>query len=204
MNGTASLARDGGGMVGDAHPTAEPMCFSLAALLGDLQPHAELDLRTLAYHLQQSDATAADGYCHASINEARSALEALVVGIVQVVLKDAGEADSPLRDRAQNGTAFRTYWRCLQEAGFLDADENEMLQFVYSVASVKGSHQGVTDEAWTRLARRIVFAAVQYVTQRYTGWKRNGRSTAPPAGEQPKSTRQSWLPRALGSILHMR
>ncbi len=39
----------------------QPPCFSLAALIGDLRPHPELDLDTLAYHLTQSDATAAEG-----------------------------------------------------------------------------------------------------------------------------------------------
>lgn len=161
----------------------EAPCFSLAALLGDLRHHPELDLDTLGYHLRQSDATAADGYCHAAINEARSFLEALVVSIVHAVRRDAaaGEADSALRDRSQNGTAFRTYRRYLLEGGFIDADENELLQYVYSVASAKGSHHGVTDEAWTRLARRIVFSTGQYLLQRYAAWEHTPRPAAVPS-----------------------
>jgi len=182
--------------VGDA---PKPPCFSLAALLRDLWAHPELDLRTLAYHLRQSDATAADGYCHAAINEARSFLEALVVSIVHAVRRDAEErdADSALRDRSQNGTAFRTYRRYLLEAGFTDPDENDLLQYVYSVASAKGSHHGVTDEAWTRLARRIVFAAGQYLLQRYAAWKHNGWPVAPPPGRQPPPSRRRWLGRVV-------
>ncbi len=187
--------------VGESVP--EPLCFSLAALLDDLRVHPELDQRTLAYHLQQSDATAADGYCHAAINEARSFLEALVVSIVQAVRQEAAERDveSPLRDRSQNGTAFRTYRRYLLESGFIDADENDLLQYVYSVASAKGSHHGVTDEAWTRLARRIVFAAGQYLVQRYGGWKRSGRDVAALAGGEPVPARRRWVSRAIRALL---
>jgi len=182
--------------------SGQPPCFSLAALLGDLGRHPELDLDTLAYHLRQSDATPADGYCHAAINEARSFLEALVVSIVHAVRRDAalGDSDSALRDRSQNGTAFRTYRRYLLESGFIDADENDLLQYVYSVASAKGSHHGVTDEAWARLARRMVFTTGQYVMQRYAGWRHNGRPTAPPE-RQPASPRRRWLPRAIRRLI---
>jgi len=187
----------------DGDDAPEPACFSLAALLRDLRPHAELDLRTLTYHLRQCDATAADGYCHAAINEARSFLEALIVNIVHAAQRDAARAGAGEngRDRSQNGTAFRTYRRYLLETGFIDADENDLLQYVYSVASAKGGHHGVTDEAWTRLARRIVFATGQYLLQRYAAWKHNSRPvTPPPKGSAPPSRRR-WLPRAIRTLI---
>jgi len=205
--GNGSLALRARTESGPAHAdnVPEPPCFALAALLGDLRQHPELDLDTLAYHLRESDATAADGYCHAAINEARSFLEALLVSIVHAVRRDAAlrDSDSALRDRSQNGTAFRTYRRYLLEAGFIDADENELLQYVYSVASAKGSHHGVTDEAWTRLARRMVFTTGQYVMQRYAAWRHNGRPTAPPE-RQPASPRRRWLPRAIRGLIRSR
>ena len=40
------------------------------------------------------------------------------------------------------------------------------------MASAKGSHHGITDATWTYLARRIVFAASQYMLQRYAARKR--------------------------------
>jgi hypothetical protein len=177
--------------------------FALGALLDDLRLHPELDLDTLAYHIRQSDATAADGYCHAAINEARSFLEALIVNIVHTVRRDAdGTPDSALRDRSQNGTAFRTYRRYLLEAGFIDGDENELLQYVYSVASAKGSHHGVTDETWCRLARRMVFAAGQYVIQRYAKWEDDGRAGASVA--QPGRAghpRDGWVGRVIRALI---
>jgi hypothetical protein len=73
-------------------------------------------------------------------------------------------------------------------------------EFIDSVASAKGSHHGVTDEAWTRLARRMVFTTAQYVMQRYGAWRHNGRPTAPPERE-PVSPRRRWLPRAIRRLI---
>jgi len=200
-----SIHRSGAGAVeksrgGDG---PEPPCFALAALLDDLRPHGELDQRTLAYHLRQCDATAADGYCHAAINEARSFLEALVVNMVVAMQRDAAAAQAGKngRDRSQRGTAFRTHRRYLLDAGFLDTEENELLQWVYSVASAKGSHHGVTDEAWTRLARRIVLATGQHLLQRYAAWKHNGRPVVSrPKRPSPPSLRH-WLPRGIMRLI---
>lgn len=175
----------------------EPPCFSLGALLGELRRHPELDLDTLDYHLTQSDATAAEGYWHAAINEARSFLEALLVSILHAVRTD--QPEKPSGNGAPNGTPFRCYRRRLMEAGFIDADENELLHFVYGLASAKGSHHGVTDEAWSRLARRMVFAAGQYVIEHYAVWK----SAAPAERTQaaiPRLTPES-RPRRLLSVL---
>ncbi|MGD8454577.1 MAG: hypothetical protein PVJ57_22410, partial [Phycisphaerae bacterium] len=94
-----------------------------------------------------------------------------------------------------------THRRCLLDAGFVDPDENELLQYVYSVATARGSHYGVTDDAWTHLARRIVFAAGQYFTQRYTIWKQNGRQPASPPANHPQPASRSWLPRLLATLL---
>ena len=178
----------------------------LAVLLPDLRGHPELDLKTLAYHLEQSDATAADGYCHAAINEARSFLEALIVNIFLAAQRDVvpgadGEGNGNGRDRSQNGTAFRTWRRYLCEMGFLDGEENELLQWVYGVASAKGSHHGVTDEAWTRLVRRIILATGHYLLHRYAAWKRDGRLAATPIQRRPASACRRWLRRVIRRLV---
>ncbi len=138
----------------------EPACFSLAALLVELRPYTELDQRTPAYHLQQSDATAADGYHHAAINEARSFLESLTVTIVREVRRAAeGRSETACEPPSSNTTAYRAHRRFLMESGFLDADENELVRYAYSLASAKGSHHGIADEAWACLTHRVVHAA---------------------------------------------
>ena len=193
MTRIATCAGDGDGD-GDRPVAAQP-ADALVGLMTVLQHHPELDLTTLGYHLEQSDATAADGYCHAAINEARSLLEALVVNIVRAAQENAGpaDADGNGRDRSQNGTAFRTWRRYLCEMGLVDAEENELLQWVYSVASAKGSHHGVTDEAWTRLVRRVVLATSHYLLHRYAAWKRDGRVVAAPIQRRPLSAGRRWL-----------
>ncbi len=163
----------------NAAAVPEPLCFSLAALLGDLRRHPELDLDTLTYHLTQSDATAAEGYWHAAINEARSFLEALLVSILRAVRPDAPDKSSG--NGSSNSAPFRCFRRSLLEAGFIDSDENDLLHYVYGVASAKGSHHGVTNEAWSRLARRMVFITGQYVIQHYAAWKAAAPEPAIPA-----------------------
>ncbi len=186
----AAPARDG-----DA---PEPPCFSLAALLADLRRHPELDLDTLAYHLTQSDATAAEGYWHAAINEARSFLEALVVSILHAVRPDPPEKSH--NNGSANGTPFRCYRRSLLEAGFIDAHENDLLQYVYGVASAKGSHHGVTNEAWSRLARRMVFTTGQYVIQHYEAWKSAPRALLRSPDAQPPVSHKSRWRRCLSAL----
>ncbi|UCC30210.1 MAG: hypothetical protein JSU86_18670 [Phycisphaerales bacterium] len=144
----------------------------LASLLADLTRHAELDFETIGYHAEQSDATARDGYWHAAINEARSFLEALVISISLVQRQ---ESMTRFRKGRETQSGFRLCRRYLVEIGFLDLDEELLLQHVYSVASVKGSHQGVTDEAWSRVARRLVWTAGQYLAHRYDAWKSGDR-----------------------------
>src|SRR5262249_33729532 len=104
---------------------------------------------------------------------------------VRSVGKQREKAPSPA-----NGTPFSNWRRFLLETGFLDSEENELLVYAYSLTSAKGSHHGVTDEAWARLARRIVFCATQYLLQRHETGKNNPqhKPAARPAPQQAAKT----------------
>lgn len=159
--------------------------FALTSLLTEARLHPELDLLTLSYHTQQSDATAHDGYWHASINEARSVLEALVISIVQTI-----GADDTRRPGIGGGTAFSHWRRSLVAVGFIDTYESDVLHFAFGLSSLKGSHHGVPDEHWCRLARRLVFCAADYVLDRYREWKTRAPQAAPapvPAAPPPQN-----------------
>ncbi|UCC32186.1 MAG: hypothetical protein JSU86_07865, partial [Phycisphaerales bacterium] len=171
-----------------------------------LKRHAELDFETIGYHAEQSDATARDGYWHAAINEARSFLESLLVSIA---LAQHEESMARFRKGKQSQSGFRLCRRYLAEVGFLDLDEELLLQHVYSIASTKGSHLGVADEAWSRLTRRFVWTTGRYLAHRYDAWKRSshGRATISPVESHSRRscTSSRWrdllgtLARCLGS-----
>ncbi len=168
----------------------------LADLLPRLRRHGELDLKTLAYHLQQSDATAADGYCHAAINEARSFLEALVMSIAVARQR---EPIGKFRKGKESKSGFRLGCLYLRELGFIDEEEELLLQHVYGIASAKGSHHGLTDELWCRLARRMVGTTGQYLIHRYRVWTgegcpcpSDGKSAVEPSATSEQPTNGSW------------
>lgn len=170
-----------------APPGASAPHEELASLLPELERHAELDLETIRYHLQQSDATARDGYWHASINEARSFLEALVMSIALV---ERRESLAEFRKGRETQGGIRLCRRYLHEIGFLDIDEDVLVGHVYGIAIAKGSHLGVADEAWCRVARRMVWTTGQYLARRYEAWKAADRPRAdsgPPGAGGPSS-----------------
>ena len=73
------------------------------------------------------------------------------------------------------------------------------------MASAKGSHHGVTNEAWSRLARRMVFTTGQYVIDHYGTWK-DGERLRPPTGPPvPSASRngswRGWLPRVIRTFI---
>ena len=154
--------------MGDPNDVSE----HLVSLLPLFATFHELDVETIGYHARQSDATARDGYWHAAINEARSFLEALVTCIALV---EREQSLAEFRKGRETHGGIKLCRRYLHEAGFLDIDEDVLLANVYGIASAKGSHLGVADEAWCRLARRIVRTTVEYILHRYAAWRTTDR-----------------------------
>jgi hypothetical protein len=153
----------------------------LTELLAALERFPEFDQRTIRYHLQQSQATAADGYWHAAINEARSFLEGLVVSIAMVEQRGGKVVCGKGYDG--QGT-WRLCRKFLVDAGFLDRNEDEFLLHVYGIGSSKGAHHGVTDEPWCDTTLGIIFTTALYLLRRYETWKQTAPQRA--AGERQK------------------
>lgn len=194
--------RGGGGRLVCACDTAHPTDVSeqLVSLLPLLAGYEELDVETIGYHARQSDATARDGYWHAAINEARSFLEALVTGIA-LVEREQSLTEFRKAQGMQGG--IKLCRRYLLDVGFLDIDEDVLLAHVYGIASAKGSHLGVADEAWCRLARRIVHTTADYLLHRYAAWQTTdhpSRSNARRTGSNGLSHGMHWRER-LGAFL---
>lgn len=141
---------------------------SMTTLMPELELYPELDLKTLRYHAEQSDSTARNGHWHASINEARAMLECLLVNAALIA---RGESIAAFRQGKENQICYDLCQGYLIKMGFLDADEQFLLQHVRSIATAKGSSAGETDEAWGRLGRRLILAAGQYLLERYESWR---------------------------------
>ncbi len=147
----------------------------LALLIASLEQHRELDLTTLDYHLEQSQATACEGHWHSAVNEARSVIEALIVGMA--------DAESDRRHHLISGgfpgpdsrSGFHECRKYLVTVGFVDSDDMELFRHLYAIASRKGAHPGVTDEARGRLVCHLCWMASYMLVSRYAVWKSNGR-----------------------------
>ena len=154
----------------------------LAGLSGCLAQWPELDIKTLGYHLEQSDALAAEGYCHAAVHEACSFLEALVQGMALAVRGGVPEkfqrcVDSQARLRLCRDSLFG--------AGYLDAEECRLLVNVFDIVRAKGSHAGIADEAWCRLGQQFVRTTADYLIGRYAAWRSVGFTPVTPSVASP-------------------
>lgn len=155
-----------------------------------LETHAELDVATLRYHLDQADATAREDYWHASVNEARCFLEALIVGIAEYEASKRHHQISglPTLDSKSGYHECRKY---LVSIGFADADAMDFFKHAYALASRKGSHPGVTDETWGRLISHLCWTGSYLLLQRYAAWKQNRRTWIDPRhGQRPNPLRR--------------
>ncbi len=166
----SSEAVPSGDMPGGAGEGLSPQ-EQLATLLPGLQEHPNLDCATLGYHAGQSDATTRDGYFHAAINEARSFLEALVINIALEEERPREESIVDFRKRREAHCGFPSCCRYLKEIGFFNLDERVMVQHAYTLDRAGGIPEGASDKSWSRLVRRMVWTAGQYVIRRYDAWK---------------------------------
>ena len=147
----------------------------LALLRESLAPHDELDLRTLRYHLEQADATVREGFWHAAVNEARSFIEALIVGMAEFESARRHDQLSGLSLHAESRSGYHESRKYLVTLGFTDGTGMDLFKQVYRITSRKGSHPGVTDEMWGRLVCHLCWTASYFLLCRYGAWKSHGR-----------------------------
>ena len=149
-------------------PTAAPAGGPLVGLMRQLKQWPELETKTLSYHLKQSDALASRGFLHAAVHEATSFLEALVQSMTVAVTREP-----PVNfERSVHVQARLKMCRdCLVRLGYIDADQCQLLVGVFQIARAKGTHPGITDEPWCRLARQFVRLTSEYLITRYATWR---------------------------------
>ncbi|MCH8913693.1 MAG: protein kinase [Planctomycetes bacterium] len=186
----------------DMDPFATPPYLIMEYLAGPtlrevIDQHRELNVTTLRYHLDQADATARAGCWHAAVNEARSFVEGLIVGIAEFESARRRDLLSGLSPSPESRSGFQECRKYLVTVGFADVDEMDLFKQVYAVASRKGSHPGVTDEAWGRLVCHLVWMAGYFLLNRYAMWKSHRRRW--PTEPDGSVAARGWRP--LGSCL---
>ena len=147
----------------------------LALLVSSLGQHPELDFKTLTYHLQQSDATARDGYWHSAVNEARAFVERLIVGIAESESRRRRHLLSGLTPNPKLRSGYHESRKYLVTAGFAQVDEMDLFKHIYAIANRKGARPGVTDEPWGHLICHLCWTSSYFLLTRYTAWKSNRR-----------------------------
>ena len=147
----------------------------LALLVRDLEGHRELDPTTLVYHLRQAEATAGDGHWHSAVNEARSFIEGLVVGMAESESRRRNHVISGVTPGAESRLGYHECRKYLVTVGFTGADEMDLFKHVYAIASRKGAHPGVTDEGWGRLVCHLCWTSGYLLLRRYAAWKSHRR-----------------------------
>ena len=165
-----------------AHPAARATAMAsavrMADLLPELAPYGELDLETMGYHARESDATAAEGHWHAAVNEARSLLEALVIG---AAVATCGRDPETFRRETHSEACYKKARRLLLEAGFLSAGDNDVLMHVHGLVSGSGSHPRVVDGGSGAYCLELIAVTVRYLIRRYASWRSVQFAPAPPA-----------------------
>lgn len=149
----------------------------MADLLPELAPYGELDIETIGYHARESDATAADGHWHAAVNEARSLLEALVVG---AAVATGGRDPETFRRETHSEACYKKARRLLREAGFLPAGDSDILMHVHGLVSGSGSHPRVVDAESGGYCLELIAVTVRYLIRRYASWRSVRFAPAPP------------------------
>ncbi len=147
----------------------------LALLVASLECHSELDPTTLAYHLRQAEATGCDGYWHSAVNEARSFIEGLIVGMAESESRRREHLISGVSPGAESRSGYHECRKYLVTVGFAEVDEMDLFKHVYAIASRKGAHPGVTDEPWARLVCHLCWTSSYFLLSRYAAWKSNRR-----------------------------
>ena len=158
---------------GEASVVLPPRLAS--TLLVSLAEHAELDGLTLRYHVEQWEATARAGFWHAAVNEARSFVEALLVNIAAVEAVRRKESISGVTHGVDSSSAYYAARKYVVTVGFANVDEIEVFRQIYSMASRRGSHPGITDPTWGILVSEFCWITGHYLLERYAAWKANGR-----------------------------
>ena len=151
--------------------TQEVAEVELVSTMPDLAKHPELDVKALRECAAHSDDAWERGDYEESINKARALLARLVKGIALELRRPFGESVETFRARGRKAGSIHRCGRFLQQKLFFNHDEKNHMKRAYGAASVPGDDDGLSVEAWGRIARQMVLTAVKRITARFDVWK---------------------------------
>lgn len=132
----------------------------LTALVGDSGiPEAS----TILQHIKDAQSLYTEGKYHASLNEARNLIQALIDG-VSVETDKNGQHKTKL----PGGSANRIDY--LKELGFLIGDEHSSFRAVWATLSA-GSHPGVPEREQARIGLILALELGQLLLFKFASWK---------------------------------
>ncbi len=149
-------------------PTPE---VDLTSLILDVARHKELDVTGLQACAVDSDAGRDRGDYRTAIEGAQALLDGLVRGVALELRRPRGESVEAFRARELTAGSLQKCCRFLGHQRFLDQEEKHIALRAFVIATIPEAKSGVNLEAWSRIARRMVFAVVGQVAARYAGWK---------------------------------
>ncbi|MCZ6652958.1 MAG: hypothetical protein O7D91_08015 [Planctomycetota bacterium] len=143
------------------------------ALAASLRTHQEIHPDILIHHIEASDESMMNSVWHAATGEARAFFEGLVVNIAE----SRAESPSNIPNYPRQGERRSKFAPCreyLVQIGFINQDENELIKQLYSFASIRGGHPGITEEQEAKLIRRLCWVVGTFIIAKYVDWKAHG------------------------------
>jgi len=125
-------------------------------------PNREIILK----HMADGNGLYTEGKNHASVNEFRNMVQALIDGISEETDKHGGHSTG-LGSRTKNRVDY------LENVNFLTPDEKAALASAWGLLSA-GSHPGLPDRELARISLVLALEFGQLLMLKFTNWKSNG------------------------------
>ncbi|MGD8454547.1 MAG: hypothetical protein PVJ57_22260 [Phycisphaerae bacterium] len=155
-------------MTKDAEPTPN---VELVPLVTRVAQHPELDREAFERAAMESDAAQQSGDYAGALAGAQTLLVGLVRDVAYELRRPPGESVTAFRLRKRPEGSVRRHGRFLVHKRLLNDSELQNAQRAAAMADVPGPESGVSVEAWSRLGRRMVLAAVDQLLRRFGAWQ---------------------------------
>lgn len=129
-------------------------------------------------HIADANDLFVKGKSHPSLNESRSALQALIDGMSAETHRNGSQSTG-----LPAGTSNRIDY--LAQVGFLTSDEQDAVKSAWHTLCA-GSHPGVSERDLARIGLILALEFGQLVLLKWAGWSKNGYGAFPPRAARRK------------------